>query len=484
MSFKRKITVAYGDGIGPEIMKATLDILDAAGALLEYDVIEIGEQVYLKGISSGMEPEAFESLRASKVFLKSPITTPQGGGFKSLNVTTRTSFGLFANVRPCKAFSPFIQTHFPKTDLVIIRENEEDLYAGIEHRQTQEVVQSIKLISQPGSEKIVRYAFEYAKKYGRKKVTCMTKDNIMKLADGLFHKTFDEVAKEYPDIQTDHKIIDIGTALIADRPEIFDVIVTLNLYGDIISDVAAQVTGSVGLGGSANVGEEVAMFEAIHGSAPDIAGMDLANPSGLLNGAIMMLVHIGQPEVAEKISNAWMKTLEDGIHTGDIYQEGLSSKKVGTQEFAQAVIDRLGQLPVNMIPASFDKEDTLPMDTKLRPRERAKKELVGVDVFIDWNEEGRDPNVIGEKLRKANASGLQLQLMTNRGVKVFPAGMKETFCTDHWRARFAMSDQSVVSHSQTLDLLDQVSGLGFDFIQTANLYTFDGVRGYSLAQGE
>lgn len=484
MSTKRKITVAYGDGIGPEIMKATLAILEAAGAQLEYDVIEIGEQVYLKGISSGMEPKSFDSLRETKVFLKSPITTPQGGGFKSLNVTTRKSFGLYANVRPCKAYSPFIKTHFPKTDLVIIRENEEDLYAGIEHRQTNEVYQCLKVISQPGSEKIIRYAFEYAKKYGRKKVTCMTKDNIMKLADGLFHKTFDEIAKEYPEIQTDHKIIDIGTALIADRPEIFDVIVTLNLYGDIISDVAAQVTGSVGLGGSANVGEEVAMFEAIHGSAPDIAGMDIANPSGLLNGAIMMLVHIGQPEVAEKISNAWMKTLEDGIHTGDIYQEGLSSKKVGTQEFAQSVIERLGQMPSTMAPASFEKGEIKPMDTKLRPKEKAKKELTGVDVFIDWDQEGRDPNVIGEKLRQANASGLQLHLITNRGVKVFPEGMKETFCTDHWRCRFKTDDGSVVTHAQVLGLLQQIEKLGFDFIKTEHLYTFDGVRGYSLAQGE
>lgn len=484
MSSKRKITVAYGDGIGPEIMKATLAILEAAGAQLEYDVIEIGEQVYLKGISSGMEPKSFDSLRETKVFLKSPITTPQGGGFKSLNVTTRKSFGLYANVRPCKAYSPFIKTYFPKTDLVIIRENEEDLYAGIEHRQTNEVYQCLKVISQPGSEKIIRYAFEYAKKYGRKKVTCMTKDNIMKLADGLFHKTFDEIAKEYPEIQTDHKIIDIGTALIADRPEIFDVIVTLNLYGDIISDVAAQVTGSVGLGGSANVGEEVAMFEAIHGSAPDIAGMDIANPSGLLNGAIMMLVHIGQPEVAEKISNAWMKTLEDGIHTGDIYQEGLSSKKVGTQEFAQAVIERLGQLPTSMAPAEFEKGEIKPMDTKLRPKAKAKKELTGVDVFIDWDQEGRDPNVIGEKLRQANANGLQLHLITNRGVKVFPEGMKETFCTDHWRCRFKTDDGSVVTHTQVLDLLQQIEKLGFDFIKTEHLYTFDGVRGYSLAQGE
>ncbi|WP_373522265.1 NADP-dependent isocitrate dehydrogenase [Aquiflexum sp.] len=484
MSSKRKITVAYGDGIGPEIMKATLNILEAAGAQLEYDVIEIGEQVYLKGISSGMEPGAFESLKETKIFLKSPITTPQGGGFKSLNVTTRTSFGLFANVRPCKAYSPYIKTHYPKTDLVIVRENEEDLYAGIEHRQTQEVVQSLKLISRPGSEKIIRYAFEYAKKYGRKKVTCMTKDNIMKLADGLFHKTFIEIAKEYPEIQTDHKIIDIGSALIAERPEMFDVIVTLNLYGDIISDIAAQVTGSVGLGGSANVGEEVAMFEAIHGSAPDIAGMGLANPSGLLNGAIMMLVHIGQPEVAEKIANAWMRTLEDGVHTGDIYQEGLSSKKVGTQEFAQAVIERLGQKPVNMEPTVFDKSATSPMEIKLKPVTKSKKDLIGVDVFLDWDQEGRDPNILGEKLRQADAGGMKLTLITNRGVKVFPGGMRETFCTDHWRCRFQNAGQSVVSHGQILELLKQIKDLGFDFIKTENLYAFDGVRAYSLAQGE
>ncbi|MCH6233189.1 NADP-dependent isocitrate dehydrogenase [Cognataquiflexum rubidum] len=484
MSAKTKITVAYGDGIGPEIMKATLEILEAAGAQLEYEVIEIGEQVYLKGISSGMEPGAFDSLRKTKVFLKSPITTPQGGGFKSLNVTTRKSFGLFANVRPCKAFSPFVKTYFPKTDLVIIRENEEDLYAGIEHRQTQEVYQCLKLISKPGSEKIIRYAFEYARKYGRKKVTCMTKDNIMKLADGLFHKTFLEVAKEYPEIQTDHKIIDIGCALIAERPEIFDVIVTLNLYGDIISDVAAQVTGSVGLGGSANVGEEVAMFEAIHGSAPDIAGMDIANPSGLLNGAIMMLVHIGQPEIAEKISNAWMKTLEDGIHTGDIFQPTLSSKKAGTNEFAKAIIERLGQMPSSLIPAVFDKSATAPMQIKLSPVTKSKKELIGVDVFVDWDIEGRNPDVIGEKLRKANADGLVLQLITNRGIKVYPGGMRETFCTDHWRCRFQTAGQSVITHKQVLDLLSQVEALGFDFIKTEHLYAFDGVRAYSLAQGE
>jgi isocitrate dehydrogenase len=488
MTEKRKITVAYGDGIGPEIMDATLSILEAAGAAIDYDIIEIGEQVYLKGISSGIAPNAWDSLKETRVFLKSPITTPQGGGFKSLNVTTRKTLGLYAHVRPCKAYSPFIHTHFPETDLVIIRENEEDLYAGIEHRQTDEVYQCLKLISRPGSEKIVRYAFEYARMNKRKKVTCMTKDNIMKMTDGIFHQVFNEVAKEYPEIETDHKIIDIATALIADRPEMFDVIVTLNLYGDIISDVAAQVTGSVGLGGSANVGEDVAMFEAIHGSAPDIAGMDIANPSGLLNGAIMMLVHIGQPEVAQKISDAWMATLEDGLHTGDIYQEGISAKRVGTKEFAEGVIARLGMEPKRMKKAIFAKatrsEDEMKKALALRPRKAAEKVLVGLDVFIDWKAEGRDPEKIGDKLRTVNADGLKMQLITNRGVRVYPEGMKETFCSDHWRVRFFDTDDNSISHEQIIGVLQQVGDLGFDFIKTENLYTFDGERGFSLAQGE
>ena len=243
-----KITVATGDGIGPEIMDATLKIMKAAGAQLEIEPIEIGEKVYLQGNSAGIAPESWESLRRTKVFLKAPITTPQGGGFKSLNVTTRKTLGLYANVRPCISYHPYVATKHPIMDLVIIRENEEDLYAGIEHQQTDEVTQCLKLITKPGTEKIVRFAFEYAKAYGRKKVTCFTKDNIMKLTDGLFHKIFDEIAQEYPDLESEHWIVDIGAAKLADTPENFDVIVMPNLYGDILSDVAAQITGSVGLG--------------------------------------------------------------------------------------------------------------------------------------------------------------------------------------------------------------------------------------------
>src|SRR5687767_8689709 len=262
------ITVAYGDGIGPEIMDATLHILKEAGARVDIETIEIGEKVYLAGNSAGIGPEAWESLRRTKVFLKAPITTPQGGGYKSLNVTTRKTLGLYANVRPCVSYHPFVETKHPVMDVVIVRENEEDLYAGIEYQQTPQVVQCLKLISRPGCEKIVRYAFEYARQNSRKKVTCFTKDNIMKQTDGLFHKVFDEIGAEYSDVKKEHWIVDIGAAKMADTPEAFDVIVLPNLYGDILSDVAAQIAGSVGLAGSANIGDQCAMFEAIHGSAP------------------------------------------------------------------------------------------------------------------------------------------------------------------------------------------------------------------------
>jgi isocitrate dehydrogenase len=325
------ITVAHGDGIGPEIMDATLFILKEAGAKLDIQRIDIGEKVYLAGNTSGIEPSSWDSLRSTRVFLKAPITTPQGGGFKSLNVTVRKTLGLYANVRPCVSYQPFVETKHPGMDVVIVRENEEDLYAGIEHRQTDQVMQCLKLISRPGSEKIVRYAFEYARRHNRKKVTCFTKDNIMKLTDGLFHKVFDEIAAEYPEIENEHWIVDIGAAKLADTPTIFDVIVMPNLYGDILSDVAAQIAGSVGLAGSANIGENIAMFEAIHGSAPRRAGQNLANPSGLLLGSIMMLVHIGQSVIAERVHNAWLRTIEDGIHTYDIFDEGVSKKKVGTK---------------------------------------------------------------------------------------------------------------------------------------------------------
>jgi isocitrate dehydrogenase len=392
-----KITVAKGDGIGPEIMDATLEILLAAGAKIEIEEIQVGEKVYLAGNASGIAKESWDSIRRNKVFLKAPITTPQGGGYKSLNVTTRKFLGLYSNVRPCMSLHPYIKTKHPQMDVVIVRENEEDLYAGIEHQQTDEVVQCLKLISRPGSEKIVRYAFEYAKTYGRKKVTCFTKDNIMKQTDGLFHQVFNEIAKEYPEIETEHWIIDIGAAKLADTPEVFDVIVMPNLYGDVLSDIAAQITGSVGLAGSANIGETCAMFEAIHGSAPDIAGKNIANPSGLLQGAIMMLNHIGQTDVAEKIQNAWLKTIEEGIHTADIYKEDVSKSKVSTQEFAKAVIANLGQNPNLLKSVNYPSGTALKLPKYVR-KSPAKKDLVGVDIFVHWA--GTNPDELAVELEK------------------------------------------------------------------------------------
>jgi len=465
-------------------MEATLRILKEAGARLDIEEIEIGEQVYLKGTSSGIEPESWESLRRTKVFLKAPITTPQGGGFKSLNVTTRKTLGLFANVRPCVSFAPFVDTKHPNMNVVIVRENEEDLYAGIEHRQSADVYQCLKLITRPGTEKIVRYAFEYAKANNRKKVTCFTKDNIMKLTDGLFHKVFDEVAANYPEIENEHWIVDIGAAKLADSPETFDVIVMPNLYGDILSDVAAQIAGSVGLAGSANIGEHCAMFEAIHGSAPRRAGQNLANPSGLLLGAVMMLVHIGQPEVAERVHNAWLKTIEDGIHTYDIFAEGVSKQKVGTREFANAVIERLCQSPTVLKSAKYETKE---VGSGVEQFDKADivqpvKETIGVDVFLHWNT-GTTAD-LGSAISELGASNLKLKMITNRGVKVWPEGFPETFCVDHWRCRFVSPTLEAISHNDIIALLARVSAAGFDFIKTENLCTFDGERAYSLGQGE
>jgi isocitrate dehydrogenase len=480
MSNKTAITVAHGDGIGPEIMQATLHILQEAGARLDIETIEIGEKVYLRGNSAGIEPSAWESLRRTKVFLKAPITTPQGGGFKSLNVTTRKMLGLYANVRPCVAYHPYVETKHPAMDVVIVRENEEDVYGGIEHRLSSDVTQCLKLITRGGCERIVRYAFDYARRNNRKKVTCFTKDNIMKITDGLFHKVFDEVAAQYTDIQNEHWIVDIGAAKLADTPEAFDVVVMPNLYGDILSDVAAQIAGSVGLAGSANIGSNYGMFEAIHGSAPRRAGQNLANPSGLLLGAIMMLVHIDQADIAERVHNAWLRTLEDGVHTYDIYTEGVSKEKVGTKEFAQAVVARIGQKPEKLKPVTYKSEPRQAASEAHRQSAAVQKQLMGVDVFVDWTKGTADQ--LGASMEKAAGSGLKLVMIDSRGTKVYPGGFPETITGDLWRCRF-MGDSGMQS-SQIIDLLGRIQGSGVDFVKIESLYNFDGQPGYSLGQGQ
>lgn len=307
----------------------------------------------------------------------------------------------------------------------------------------------------------------------------------MKLTDGLFHKVFDEIAATYPAIENEHWIVDIGAAKLADTPNAFDVVVMPNLYGDVLSDVAAQIAGSVGLAGSANIGEHVAMFEAIHGSAPRRAGQNLANPSGLLLGAVMMLVHVGLTEAAERVHNGWLRTIEDGIHTYDIYDEGVSKQKVGTKEFAEAVSQRLGQTPQILKAVKYQKvEGDAPKPVgATSAKSIPRKELVGVDVFLDWTK--GSANDLGNDINKLSGEGLKLTMISNRGVKVWPGGHAETFCSDHWRCRFLSdSEGQTVTHPQLISLLGRVATAGYDFIKTENLYNFDGERGFSLDQGE
>jgi isocitrate dehydrogenase len=481
---RTQITVAHGDGIGPEIMAATLHILKEAGARLDIDTIEIGEKVYGRGHSAGIEASAWDSLRRTGVFLKAPITTPQGGGVKSLNVTVRKALGLYANVRPAVAYAPFVATRHPGMDVVIVRENEEDLYAGIEHRQSADVYQCLKLITRPGCERIVRYAFAYARANGRKRVTCFTKDNIMKLTDGLFHRVFDEIGQEYPDLEKEHWIVDIGAAKLADTPGAFDVIVMPNLYGDILSDVAAQIAGSVGLAGSSNIGERCAMFEAIHGSAPRRAGQNLANPSGLLRGAIMMLDHLGQVDAAARVHNAWLRTLEDGVHTYDIFREGVSRQKVGTKEFAAAVVQRLGSKPDHLPPVQ-PAQSAVPSAYALTKLPPVSKVLVGVDVFID--EPGIAPKELARRLQPLRSGPLDLEMISNRGMRVWPDGLAETTCVDVFRCRFRipelLADTGGISHDPVTRLLHSISAEGFDWVKTELLFNFDGQPGFTRSQG-
>jgi len=476
------ITVAYGDGIGPEIMDAVLYILKEAGAPLRIEMIEIGEKLYNRNYTSGIAEDTWEALSRTKVLLKAPITTPQGGGYKSLNVTLRKTLGLFANVRPCVSYNPFIATKHPVMDLVIVRENEEDIYAGIEYRQTHNMYESIKLISRVGSEKIARFAFDYAVKNNRKKVSCFSKDNIMKFSDGIFHKVFDEVAAEYKNIENNHYIIDIGTAKLANCPEMFDVIVTSNLYGDIISDVTAEISGSVGLAGSANIGEEYAMFEAVHGSAPMIAGQNKANPSGLLNAAVMMLVHVGLGSYAATIENAWKKTIEDGVHTVDIYNEKTSNQKVGTKEFAKAVVARLGQKPSSLKIVEYENKTTdKQVARKFEINTTENKTLVGVDIFIDMKV--LSAHDVADKIGQVNLGDIELKTIASKGLMLWPRSQRFELVSDHWCLRF-MAKNGNLAHEQIGELLNSLAKAGIDFIKTENLYNFDGKAGYSLAQGE
>ncbi|NEV49745.1 isocitrate dehydrogenase [Wolbachia pipientis] len=466
------ITVAYGDGIGPEIMEAVLSILREAEAKISIDIIEIGERVYSKEWSHGISPSGWESIERTKILLKSPTTTPQGKGHKSLNVALRKNLGLYANIRPCISYHPVIENKFGKFDIVVIRENEEDVYTGIEHRLTGDSYQCTKIITRSGSEKICRYAFEYVKKHNRKKLTCLTKDNIMKMTDGTFHAAFDHISKEYPDIKTEHYIVDIGMARVATEPENFDVIVTENLYGDILSDIVAQTSGSVGLAGSSNIGNKYAMFEAVHGSAPDIAEKNIANPSGLLNAAVHMLIYIGQVSTAKLIYDAWLKTLANGIHTADLYKEKKSKQKVGTKEFAEAVIDNLGKKPAELIIDSGSNSKVNKVQDNYEQDYKVKK-LVGSDITFAWDQSNNFDQIVG----LFESSDPKIIAIYSKGLAIWPGNSEPS--SDQITCRFiASNEKKAITNSDVNNLLIKLEENSFDVVRMDKLYLYDGREGF------
>src|SRR3954467_3489319 len=341
-----KIAVAKGDGIGPEIMEAVLSIFKAANVPLEYEYVDMGKWVFDKGFNNGMTPEAQETIERLGILFKGPMETPKGKGVKSINVTARKTWNTYANKRTFQTLHG-VDTVFSRAginiDLTVVRENIEDTYGGIEHMLTHDVALSRRFITRPGSMQVIRYAFLMAKQKNARRITCGHKANIMKLTDGLFLQVFYEVAKEYPELKADDVIVDDLCMKLVTRPDMFDVVVLTNLQGDIVSDLCAGLVGGLGFAPSANIGDHIAIFEAVHGTAPDIAGKNIANPTALLLSGFAMLRHLGLMENAAVIENALLYTLEQGVHTGDFGDK--STVSANTTEFAAAVIANFGKKP-------------------------------------------------------------------------------------------------------------------------------------------
>ncbi len=468
-----------GDGVGPEVMRAAMSVLDEAGASIDWRICDAGANVFRDGIASGVPDKTLDAIENAGVVLKGPLETPVGFGEKSANVTLRKIFELYANVRPVRAL-PGIATPFSgrNIDFVVVRENVEDLYAGIEHMQTPDVAQCLKLISRKGSEKIARFAFALAQAEGRHKVECATKANIMKLTEGLFKSTFESVAADFPEFEAGHLVVDNCAHKMVVAPESFDVVVTTNMNGDILSDLAAGLVGGLGLAPSANLGRQVAMFEAVHGSAPDIAGQGLANPTALLLSAVMMMRHIGQQEVADVVENALYCTLEDGTHlTADIARD---AESVGTAAFTGAVIDNFGRSSRHLENRTYAPLQ-IP-DAVHGPLGEVTREMAGVDVFIEWK---GNADALGQSLETAVfASGFRLSMISNRGTKVYPGRTGHTDTVNHWRCRFAWTDRDrSCTDADIRDLLTRIGDI-HRWMHVEKLQHFDGTAGFTLAQGE
>jgi len=478
---KRVVTVIPGDGIGPECVNAAVRIIAAAGVNIEWEERYAGASVFKQGIPSGVPADTIESIKKTRVALKGPLETPVGFGQKSANVTLRKLFETYANIRPVREF-PGVATPYSGrgVDLVVVRENVEDLYAGIEHMQTPGVAQCLKLISRKGCEKIVRTAFEFARAEGRKSVACATKANIMKLTEGLLKKTFEEIAPEYPDLESWHVIIDNCAHQLVKKPEQYDVIVTTNMNGDIISDLTSGLVGGLGFAPTANLGNDVAIFEAVHGSAPKYAGKDVINPTAVILSAVMMLRHIGEFDAAALIENAVMVTIEEGkAQTGDIagYDKGTP-----TSVYTKTIIENLGRKPAKWRARDYRaiKMPNVPGDPVFVKTE--SRRVIGADIFVEWQ---KDAESLGRSLDKiAETSDFRLKMISNRGTKVYPSGDAFPDCVDHWRCRFVLRDAKAdASPGQVMELLTKVSSV-HQWMHVEKLLELNGEPGYTMAQGE
>jgi len=471
------VTVISGDGIGPEVVDATVRLVDAAGGTVTWEHAEAGAEVFRRGVASGVPQETIDSVARTGVVLKGPLETPIGFGEKSANVTLRKLFETYANVRPVREL-PGVPTPYSGRgiDLVVVRENVEDLYAGIEHMQTPDVAQCLKIISRLGCQRIARTALELARAEGRTKVAAASKSNIMKLTEGMLQREFEAAAADYPDLETWHVIVDNAAHQLVKAPEQFEIIVTTNMNGDILSDLASALVGGLGFAPSANLGNGVAIFEAVHGSAPKYAGKDVANPTAVTLSAVMMLRHLEQFDAARRLEQAVFRALEDGIHTQDVKV----GAPVGTRAFTDAVVERLGS--VSSTPSREHQALKLPHITRESSRsEPGSRQKVGVDVFIETAD---DAAAIGRRLQGlAAGTPYQLKMVSNRGTVVWPATGGSTSCVDHFRCRFTIVDRAGWQTDSVLDLLQRI-GAVYRWMHVEKLEEIDGKPGYTRAQGE
>ncbi len=479
MTTKTAITVIPGDGVGMEVVTAAMRVMEAANASVEWEICDAGKKVFERGIATGVPQETLVSLSRTHVALKGPLETPIGYGGKSANVTLRKMFETYGNLRPVKEL-PGVITPFSGRgiDLVVVRENVEDLYAGIEHMQTADVAQCLKLVSRKGCEKIVRLAFEVARAEGRKSVHCCTKANIMKMTEGLLKQVFEEISPEYPEIMPYQILVDNCAHQLVRRPEQFEVIVTTNMNGDILSDLTSGLVGGLGLAASSNIGSDIAIFEAVHGSAPDIAGKNIVNPIAIILSSVLMLNHIGQTEVANAIEHAVFCTLERGIMTSDLAPQG---NGVGTKEFTEAVVKNLGIRSIRWSTREAKPIQLTPAHSPVVTKKTSEYQIIGADIFI---ESGLEPQELGSGLEALiTEEPLRLKMMSNRGTKVYPTTSIEPDCVDHYRCRFVFKAGIEGDESMILKLL-QTIGIKYRWMHVELLRYFDGKKGYTLAQGE